>query len=73
MEQVKTVYGISMERRRAEVNPQYIQAWFTQLEEKVEGISLSFIMNVDEKGCSDFSDRREVKTLVHLNTKRIQF
>jgi hypothetical protein len=28
---------------------------------------------VDEKGCSDFSDRREVKTLVHLNTKRIQF
>jgi hypothetical protein len=64
MEQVKTVYRIARERRRAEANPQEIEAWLTRIEEKVEGIRRLFIMNVDEIGCSDFCDRRRVKALV---------
>jgi hypothetical protein len=38
--------------------------WFRNLAQRVEGVPPQFIFNMDETGCSDYADRREITVLV---------
>ena len=63
MDSVKTITGYPMEAERVAVNPDDISAWFNRLGSIVEGIPREFVFNMDETGCSDDSDAREVRVI----------
>jgi hypothetical protein len=67
MPTVKSVIGIPTESERVAVDPEQIDAWLTKLEEKVQGIPRAFVFNVDETGCSEYSDSRKVRALVPID------
>jgi hypothetical protein len=67
MPTVKSVIGVPTESERVSVDPGEIEAWFNKLEEKVQGIPRAFVFNVDETGCSEYSDSREVRALVPID------
>jgi hypothetical protein len=64
MPAVKTVIGEPMERERVDVNPEDIEIWFNELEQAIADVPREFIFNVDETGCSEYADRREMKVIV---------
>jgi hypothetical protein len=61
---VKTVIGVPMEAERARVDPAEIDHWFDDLTRAIEGVPRKFIFNVDETGCSEYSDAHEIKVIV---------
>jgi hypothetical protein len=67
MESVKTIVGQSMEAERVAVNPDEISAWFERLSSMVHGVLREFLFNMDEAGCSDHSDSRDVRVIVPID------
>jgi hypothetical protein len=67
MPTVKSVIGIPTKSERVAVAPEQIEAWFDELEAKVQGIPREFVFNVDETGCSEQSDSREVRAFVPMS------
>jgi hypothetical protein len=61
---VKTVIGVPMEAERTAVDPAEIDRWFDDLTREIEGVPRQFILNVDETGCSEYSDAHEIKVIV---------
>jgi hypothetical protein len=70
MPTVKSVIGVPTESERVAVQPEHIEAWFERLEQSVAGVPREFVFNVDETGCSEYSDSREVKVLVPIDYAR---
>jgi hypothetical protein len=64
MPSVRSVLGVPMESERVAVDPAVLDEWFRDLAQRVEGVPRQFIFNVDETGCSDYADRREITVLV---------
>jgi hypothetical protein len=64
MANIKTIIGVPMESERVHVDPAAIDAWFDDLERRVHAIPRGFVFNVDEAGCSEQGDKREVTVLV---------
>jgi hypothetical protein len=64
MPQIKSIVGTPMEAERVAVDPATIEDWYRVLAETIDGIPREFVCNVDEAGCSEKSDQREVKVLV---------
>jgi hypothetical protein len=67
MEGIKSIIGIPMEAERVAVDPTEIEAWFRELAIEVAGIPRAFVLNVDETGCSDCSDKREVRVVAPID------
>jgi hypothetical protein len=61
---VKTIIGNPRETERVEVDPAAINRWYEELKEKVREIPASFVFNVDESGCCEYADARELRVLV---------
>jgi hypothetical protein len=70
MPTVKSVIGVPTESERVAVQPGQIEAWFERLEQSVAGVPRAFVFNVDETGCSECSDSREVKVLMPIDYAR---
>jgi hypothetical protein len=66
MDSVKTIVGRPMEAERVAVNPDEISAWFDRLRTIVDGIPRGFVFNMDETGCSDYTDSREVRVIAPI-------
>jgi hypothetical protein len=66
MDSVKTIIGRPMEAERVAVNPDEISAWFDRLRSIVDGIPREFVFNMDETGCSDSTDSREVRVIAPI-------
>jgi hypothetical protein len=56
----------TMETQRAVVTPDEIREWFDRLSSVVDGIPRQFVFNMDEAGCSDHSDSREVGVIAPI-------
>jgi hypothetical protein len=56
-----------MESGRLDVDPADLDAWYNELQARIEGIPRQFIFNIDEGGRALFSERREIKVLVPLD------
>jgi hypothetical protein len=67
MPTAKSVIGLPTASERVAVDPGEIEAWFNKLEEKVQGIPRAFVFNLDETGCSESLDSREVRALVPID------
>jgi hypothetical protein len=50
-----------MEAERVAIDPAETQVWFEELAAEVADVPRDFLFNVDETGCSDRTDRREVR------------
>ena len=61
---IKAVDGIPMEKQRIEVRQEDLQRKYQELEEYLKTIPGEFIFNVDETGCSDWTDAQIMKVLV---------
>jgi hypothetical protein len=68
--QVKSIVGIPMESERVAVDPEAILAWYGEVAVAIEGVPRRFVFNVDEAGCSENADKREVRVLVPLDYPR---
>jgi hypothetical protein len=66
MDSIKTVIGIPMEAERVAVDPGEILAWFDRLRNVVDGVPREFVFNMDETGCSDQSDSRELRVIAPI-------
>jgi hypothetical protein len=64
MDDVKTVVGIPKEKERVDVDPAVVDKWYDDLVEEIDGIPRQFIFNVDETGCCEYADRREICVVV---------
>jgi hypothetical protein len=67
MESVKMIVGQPMEAKRVDVNSAEIYAWFERLSTMVDGVLRAFLFNMDEIGCSDHPDSREVRVIVSID------
>jgi hypothetical protein len=67
MESVKTIIGQPMEAERAAADPDEIHAWFESLNSMVDGVPREFFFNMDETGCSDHSNGRDVRVIVPID------
>jgi hypothetical protein len=61
---VRSIWGIPMEGTRVEVDPAKIEDFYDELEALIEDVPAAFIFNMDESGCSDWADKREIRVLV---------
>ena len=64
IDEVKTVRGIPMEQQRVSASNDDIMKYYDLLNAMIQQIPGSFIFNVDESGCCDWTDAHEVKVLV---------
>jgi hypothetical protein len=64
MPSVRSVLGIPTEAERVAVGSEIVTEWYRALATKIEGVPRAFIYNVDETGCSDYADKREIRVLV---------
>lgn len=62
--EIKTVQGRPMERQRVLADQEQIDRWYDLLDSLIEEVPGAFIFNVDETGCSDWTDSHEVRVLV---------
>jgi hypothetical protein len=67
MESAKTIIGQLMEADRNAVDPDEISAWFERLNFMVYAVPHEFFFNMDETGCSGYSDGREVRAIVPID------
>jgi hypothetical protein len=56
-----------MEAERMAVNRDETSAWFEHLISMVDCVPPEFLFNMDETGCSDHSDSREVRVIVPID------
>jgi hypothetical protein len=56
-----------MDLERVAADPAVIDAWYQELAANIEGVPRQFIFNVDEAGCCDYADKRELTVLVPLD------
>jgi hypothetical protein len=56
-----------MEAERVAMNLDEISAWFERLSSMVDGAPRKSLFNMDETGCSDHSDSREVRVIVPID------
>lgn len=61
---VKTVRGIPMEKSRVEASPEDIKKYYKELDQAIHDVPGAFIFNIDEAGCSDWTDAHEITVLV---------
>jgi hypothetical protein len=66
MDSVKAIVGRPMEVERVAVSPDQISEWFDRLSSIVDGIPREFVFNMDETGCSDSTDSREVRVIAPI-------
>jgi hypothetical protein len=64
LDTVKAIIDTPMEADRTAVNPEERQAWFERLAAEVAGVSRGFVLNVDEIGSSDHTDRQDARVVV---------
>jgi hypothetical protein len=67
MELVKTIIVQPMEVKRVAVDPDEISAWLEGFKYIVDSFPREFLFNMDEIGCSDHSDSREVRVIVPID------
>jgi hypothetical protein len=67
MECVKTIISQPMKAERVAVYPDEIPAWLERLNSMVDGVPREFLSKMDEIGCSDPSDSREVRVIVLID------
>jgi hypothetical protein len=63
----KTIIVCPMEAERVAGNPDETFAWFNRLSFVVDGIPREFVFNMDEIGCSDHTDSREVRVIAPID------
>jgi hypothetical protein len=61
---VKPVAGRPMEEERIQVDTKEILLFFRRLATAIDSVPRRFVFNVDETGCMDYSDRREITVVV---------
>jgi hypothetical protein len=61
---IKAVTRSPMEAEQIAVDPDAIVAWYADLARRIEDVPRRLIFNIDETGCSDFGDQRELTVLV---------
>jgi hypothetical protein len=66
MDSVKTIVGRPMEVEHVALSSDQISEWFARLSAIVQDIPREFILNVDETGCSDCTDSREVRVIAPI-------
>jgi hypothetical protein len=55
-----------MEAEPVVVSADQISEWFDRLSSIVDGIPREFVFNMDETGCSDYTDSREVRVIAPI-------
>jgi hypothetical protein len=73
LEAVKPVISRPKEAERVVVDPAEIQAWFEELAGEVADVPRDFVVNVDEIGCSDRIESREVRVIAPSPTGSCRF
>ena len=64
--ELRTVRGVPMESQRVEVDSERITAWYDQLSSLINQVPAEFIFNVDETGCSDYTDATHTRAKPRL-------
>jgi hypothetical protein len=64
IDSVKSLLGIPTEAERVAVDCATLAEWNADLGRRIAGVPRQFVFNVDETGCSNFSDKRETTVLV---------
>jgi hypothetical protein len=66
---VKIIVGEPKEEKRVFTSDEEIRQWYIALAKEIKAIPSSFIFNVDETGCNDWVDKRELHVLVPSDYK----
>jgi hypothetical protein len=66
-EMVKMIISQPMKAERVAVDLDEILASFERLNSMVDNVSREFLFNMDETGCSDHSDSRDVRVIVPID------
>jgi hypothetical protein len=53
-----------MESERVAVDPAMLATWYNDLGVRIRDVPRAFVFNVDETGCCDFADSRELTVIV---------
>jgi hypothetical protein len=64
MPNLKIATGVAIDHNRAEVNYQDIKDWYKELQSLIAKVPRDFIFNVDETGCDEYVDSKDVAVLI---------
>jgi hypothetical protein len=61
---IKSVTGVAIDHKRAQINYHEIKNWYLELAEIIKTVPRNFIFNMDESGCDEYVDSKNVPVLV---------
>jgi hypothetical protein len=62
--QLKIVTGVPIDSNRAEIDLKQIKTWYTELNDLLKTVPREFIFNVDESGCDEYVDSKNLSVIV---------